>query len=146
MCWGDSSHCLGSCYVVEKSSQRLHVCKCPRLGTNGVRCCVLLVRQRVCVRVYVQMLNHLASVAASDSSVGADSFVIGVLDAEEGGGGLHSTAHPRTMGRVSVRVASLCDVGESMGLKAQELASEVARIGVADSSLRQKHHCLSRLT
>lgn len=86
------------------------------------------------------MLNHLASVGASDSLMCADSFVIGVLD---DGGRLHSTAQPHTMEGVSIRVSPLCDVGESIGLKAQEPASEVPRIGVADLSPWGEHHCLS---
>lgn len=51
-----------------------------------------------------------------------------------------------TMERVRARGSSLCDVGESLELKAQELASEVLRIGVADPTPRQEHHCLSRFT
>lgn len=57
--------------------------------------------------------------------------------------GLHSTAHLHTVEEVSVWVSSQCDVVESTGLKAQEQASEVSRIGVVDPSPRQEHHCLS---
>lgn len=65
----------------------------------------------------------------------------------EGGGVLDRTPTQQwRRWRVGARGSLLCDVGKSLELKAQELASEVPRIGVADPSPRQKHHCLSRFT
>lgn len=91
--------------------------------------------------MYVQMLNHLTSVKASDSLICADSFIIGVLDDEERGAPLDSTT---TQWRRRAFGYLHCVMwGESRGFKAQELASEVSRIGVANPSPRQEHHCLS---
>lgn len=81
--------------VVEESSQRMRVYKCPRLATNGVRCCVFACAAAF-ARFYVRMLNRLASLAASDSLICADSFVIGVLDDECGGGGGCTRQHSHT--------------------------------------------------
>lgn len=66
--------------------------KCRRLCTNGVRCCVLPARQRLCA-LRVVMLNCLASAGASESLICVDSFVIGALDDEEAGGGARQDAH-----------------------------------------------------
>lgn len=75
----------------------MRVYKCPRLATNGVRCCVFACAAAL-VRFYMRMLNHLASLAASDSLICADSFVIGVLDDECGGGGAPLDSTPTQNG------------------------------------------------